>query len=171
MSKQQTFKTDKQEYLFQHPGIRFSEQMKDEAKDQNGKFMPHKYYEQIMKNVIVQPAVDYAFFDGLEGGNTEVFESGGTEFTFVYPETKVLSQMAYRFLDGKGLPSLVSTKEELMKHIIKLDDEPVTFDYFDKYGTVEQYTKVTDAASEFFQNTEFQEVMNAARRFLNGEEI
>lgn len=171
MAKQETFKTQHAEYIFQHPGIRFAEQMKDDAKDRNGKFMPHKYYEQIMKNVVVQPGVDYGYFDELEGEKVEVVESDGSEFELVYPGTKVLSNMAYRFQDGNGLQSQVNTKEELMKHIIRKDGEAVSYDYFDEKGTITQFTEVTDEAAVFFRDTEFQEVMNAARRFLGGEEV
>lgn len=171
MAKQQTFKTDNGEYLFQHPGIRYSEQIKDESKDRNGKMMIHKYYEKIMESVIVQPNVNYAYFDDLEGGTEKVITSEGEDFTLVHPGTKKLSEMGYKFLDGKGVPSIVNTKEEVMKNIIRKDDKPVDFDYFDDNGTVTQYTEVTDAGLGFFKDTEFQEVMIAARRFLNGEEV
>lgn len=172
MAKQHTFKAKSgNEYLFQHPGIRYSEEMKDESKDQNGKFMPHRYYQKIMENVIVKPGVDYAYFDELEGDKEQTLKPFDTEFTLVYPGAKTLSEMAYQFMDGRGQPSIVKTKEGLMKHIIKIDGKPVSFDYFDETGNIEEYNDVTDEASTFYQNTEFQEVMSAARRFLGGEEV
>lgn len=171
MAKQTTFETGKGKYVFQHPGIRFSEQMKDDAKDRNGKFMPDKYYKSIMDNVIVQPGVDYKFFDELEGDKTETIKPNDVEYTLVHPGTKKLSEMEYQFMGEKGIPSEVNIKEQLMKNIIKSNDEPVSFEFFDELGDVEEYQEVMKAARNFKDNLEFFKVMNAAARFLGGQKV
>lgn len=171
MAKQTTFETDNGKYIFQHPGIRFSEQMKDEAKDRNGKFMPHKYYQQIMQNVIVEPAVDYAYFDELEGKKSDTFQPSETEYKLVHPGTKTVAEMDYQFLGENGIPSEVNRKEQLMKHFITVKNEPVSFKFFDELGNIEEYYEVTKVASDFKNNLEFTEVMNAASRFLGGKEV
>lgn len=171
MAKQQTFETDNQKYVFQHPGIQFSEQMKDDSRDQNGKFMPHKYYKKIMESVIVEPKVDFSYFDELEGAEEEKVQPDETEYTLVHPGTKTTAEMEYHMMNGKGVPSEVSTKEQLMKHIIKVDGKEVSFKYFDEKGDIEEYNEVIDAASSFFRDTEFKKVMDAAGRFLRGKQI
>lgn len=171
MAKQTEFTTDNATYVFQHPGIQYSEQMKDDATDRSGRLMPHKYYQKIMDNVIVQPAVDNAYFDELEGSKTETFKPDETEYTFVMPENKVKAEMEYQFMGKNGRPSQVNTKEQIMKHIVRVDDEPVSFDFFEELGDPAEYNEVIDAASTFFQNTEFMKVMSAASRFLRGQKV
>src|SRR5690625_4137943 len=127
-----TFETEKGKYIFQHPGIRYSEQMKDDSKDRNGKMMWHRYYEKIMDNVIVEPKVSYEYFDELDGDKEETIKINDTEYQLVYPGTKTLSEMTYHFTDSRGLPSEVNTKEQLMKNIIRVDDNPVSYEFFDE---------------------------------------
>lgn len=171
MAKQTTFETDNGKYIFQHPGIRFSEQMKDEAKDQNGKFMPQKYHKKTMENVIVEPKVDYDYFDELEKGKTKTLKPSDTEYTLVYPDTKTISEMQYYFLDGRGRMSELNAKEQFMKHIIKVDENPVTFEFFDELGDIQEYNEVISAAKDFLEDTEFLKVVNAAGDFLRGQEV
>ena|SRR5690625_1009919 len=171
MSKQIEFKTDNATYIFQHPGIRYVDEMSDKSLDKNNRNMPHRYNELMMENVIVSPAVNYAYFDKLEGDKKEVFEINGRKYEFVNPGAKTLSEMSYHFTDGEGKPSQVKVKEQFMKHIIKYDGEVVSYDFFDELGDIREFNTVIEKSTVFVQNTEFMRVMTACRQFLNGEEI
>lgn len=171
MSKQIEFKTNHTTYVFQHPGIRYVDEMSDKSKDRNSRPMPHRYNELMMENVIVEPGVSYAYFDELEKGKKETHEINGQEYTLVHPGSEILSKMAYYFADSEGRPSEVSMKEQFMKHIIQHDGKPVSYDFFDEIGDIKGFNEITTKAAEFMKNTEFMRVMSACRQFLNGEEI
>lgn len=169
MAKQEVIQVGKNEYLLQHPGIRYSEQMKDDAKDKNGKMQLDKFYQAIMRNVIFEPNVSFKYFDEIDAELTKEVEGDNAVYQLVYPGAKETALMMNRFMDGSGRPSEMRSKEQLLKHIVKIDGEEVTFEYFDKVGGIKDYNLVVSEASDFIQEFEFQKVMAESRRFLTGE--
>lgn len=71
------------EYTFQHPGVRAGVQLRDRSKDFNGNLVEEKYYEELMKHVVVSPKVTWETME----------EIGSKEFT-------ELMQEASKFLMG-----------------------------------------------------------------------
>lgn len=67
------------EYTLQHPGIRENARIQDRIQMGEGKVSTEKYYEELMKNVIVAPPVNWDYFEGnedkgIEGKGSEVFD-------------------------------------------------------------------------------------------------
>lgn len=54
-------------YLFQHPGVRAAVQLRGRAKDATGNIDEEKYYEELMKKVIVQPRTTWEYWEDNEG--------------------------------------------------------------------------------------------------------
>ncbi len=54
---------EKFEFVLQHPGARSSVQMRDRSKNKHGQLVEENYYGEIMKHVIVEPKVDWSYFD------------------------------------------------------------------------------------------------------------
>lgn len=54
-------------YLFQHPGVRAGVQLRGRAKDAAGGLDEEKYYEELMKKVIVQPRTTWEYWEENEG--------------------------------------------------------------------------------------------------------
>jgi hypothetical protein len=63
------------EYTLQHPGIREAVKMRDRCKDMNGQMNEEKYYSALMEHVIVQPKVNWAYFDEHDGFNDLMAEA------------------------------------------------------------------------------------------------
>lgn len=54
-------------YLFQHPGVKGGVQLRGRAKDMNGNLDEEKYYGELMSKVIVQPKVNWDYWEENEG--------------------------------------------------------------------------------------------------------
>lgn len=54
-------------YLLQHPGVRAAVQLRGRSKDQMGNLDEEKYYDEIMKKVIVQPKTTWDYWEENEG--------------------------------------------------------------------------------------------------------
>lgn len=46
-------------FTLQHPGVREGVKMRDRSKDMNGQLVEEKYYDELMKHVIVEPRVSW----------------------------------------------------------------------------------------------------------------
>ncbi|NGP45967.1 hypothetical protein G4V62_13795 [Bacillaceae bacterium SIJ1] len=169
MAKQKEFESNGQKYIFQRPPLSYVGKMTDDSKDQNGRLIPEKYYRKIMENVIVSPNVDFSFFDEIEQNKEKTFKPYDTEYTFVYPGAKKIAEMEYDMQDGRGAPSELKTHEQLMKHIIRVDGEEVSFDFFEESDEVGEFFEVIDEAAKFFKDNEFKEVVGEAVAFFRGK--
>jgi hypothetical protein len=54
------------EYTLQHPGHREATRIQDRVQLGEGKVSTEKYYEELMKHVIVSPKTSWDYFDGNE---------------------------------------------------------------------------------------------------------
>lgn len=54
-------------YLLQHPGVKAGVQLRGRSKDMNGNLDEEKYYGEIMSKVIVQPRVNWEYWEENEG--------------------------------------------------------------------------------------------------------
>jgi hypothetical protein len=54
-------------YVLQHPGVRGGVQLRGRAKDAMGGMDEEKYYEELMKKVIVQPKTNWDYWEENEG--------------------------------------------------------------------------------------------------------
>ena len=72
MAKQAKVEIEGKEFILQHPGARAATQMRDRCKNKNGHLHEENFYSELMKHVIVQPKVDWDYFD--QEGNEESFE-------------------------------------------------------------------------------------------------
>lgn len=61
--KQTTVEIQGTEYTFQHPGVRESVRLRDRSKNKSGQLVEEKYYQELMTHVIVQPKVNWDYFD------------------------------------------------------------------------------------------------------------
>ncbi|MDH2334285.1 hypothetical protein [Paenibacillus polymyxa] len=61
--KQYTSKIEGKEYLFQHPGVRAVAKINDASKNKHGVVLEERMYEEMLKNVIVQPKLKLDDFD------------------------------------------------------------------------------------------------------------
>ncbi|MGG3450183.1 hypothetical protein [Domibacillus aminovorans] len=59
------------EYTLQHPGHREATRIQDRVQTGEGKFSTEKFYEELMKHVIVSPKVNWEYFDGNEAKGIE----------------------------------------------------------------------------------------------------
>ncbi len=66
---------EEKEYTLQHPGLREGVKLRGRAKDQFGNIDEEKYYEELMKHVIVQPKTNWAYWEENEGFNQVVKEA------------------------------------------------------------------------------------------------
>lgn len=53
-------------YLFQHPGVREAVKLRGRAKDGMGGMDEEKYYEEIMKKIIVKPRTNWEYWEEEE---------------------------------------------------------------------------------------------------------
>lgn len=67
MERQKKFKREGVEYTFQRPSMHETVKMRDRCKDRNGELVEEKYYNEIMKYVVVEPKVDWEYWDDHEG--------------------------------------------------------------------------------------------------------
>lgn len=67
------------EFTFQHPGTRAFAQIQDRIQTENGAPSNEKLSEEIFKHVIVEPKVDFEYFDEHEGYEEVLKEA----FTFL----------------------------------------------------------------------------------------
>lgn len=54
-------------YILQYPGIREAVKIRDRSKNQFGALVEEKYYEELMKHVIVSPKVNWDYWEENEG--------------------------------------------------------------------------------------------------------
>ncbi|OAH53900.1 hypothetical protein AWH48_11570 [Domibacillus aminovorans] len=62
------------EYTLQHPGHREATRIQDRIQLPEGKVSTEKYYEELMKQVIVSPKTNWDYFDGNEAKGIEGHE-------------------------------------------------------------------------------------------------
>lgn len=67
MEKQKKFKYKGVEYTFQRPPMRDTVKMRDRSKDKNGELIEEKYYDEIMKHVVVDPKICWEYWDEHDG--------------------------------------------------------------------------------------------------------
>lgn len=67
-NNQKTVTIDETEYVLQHPGVRAGVQLRDRAKDINGNLVEEKFYDELMKHVIVSPKVNWDSADEMGNG-------------------------------------------------------------------------------------------------------
>lgn len=65
------------EYTLQHPGTRAYTQIQDRIQREGGKMSSEKLAEELFKHVIVEPKVDFDYFDEHDGFD-EVIEEAMT---------------------------------------------------------------------------------------------
>lgn len=80
-NNQKTVTIDEKEYVLQHPGVRAGVQLRDRAKDINGNLVEEKFYDELMKHVIVSPRVSWDTAD--EMGNAAFNELMKEASTFL----------------------------------------------------------------------------------------
>lgn len=80
-NNQKTVTIDEKEYMLQHPGVRAGVQLRDRAKDINGNLVEEKFYDELMKHVIVSPRVSWDTAD--EMGNAAFNELMKEASTFL----------------------------------------------------------------------------------------
>lgn len=80
-NNQKTVTIDETEYVLQHPGVRAGVQLRDRAKDINGNLVEEKFYDELMKHVIVSPKVNWDSAD--EMGNAAFNELMKEASTFL----------------------------------------------------------------------------------------
>lgn len=54
-------------YLLQHPGVREAVRLRGRSKDAMGNMDEEKYYDELMKKVIVQPRTNWDYWEENEG--------------------------------------------------------------------------------------------------------
>ncbi len=84
-NKQKVVTIAENEYTLQHPGVREAIKLRGRAKDHTGQLDEEKYYEELMKHVIVSPKVTW---DTAE-------ELGASDFNDLIKEASL-------FLGGKA---------------------------------------------------------------------
>src|SRR5690606_11831938 len=141
------------------------------AKDSNGRTVPEKFYKLMMEHVIVSPRIDFKYFDEIEPNKEKRFKVNETEYTFVYPGAKKFAEIEFDCLDENDVPSEAKTHENLLKHIVRVNGEPVNFDFFEELEDPSEFFEVINAAAKFFVGNEFKQVMNAAISFFRGKKI
>lgn len=62
------------EYTLQHPGHRENARIQDRIQMGEGKVSTEKYYEELMKHVIVSPKVNWDYFEGNEKKGIEAVD-------------------------------------------------------------------------------------------------
>lgn len=62
-TKQTTIEIQGTAYTFQHPGVREAVRLRDRSKNKQGHLVEEKYYQELMTHVIVQPKVNWDYFD------------------------------------------------------------------------------------------------------------
>ena len=80
-NNQMTVTIDEKEYVLQHPGVRAGVQLRDRAKDINGNLVEEKFYDELMKHVIVSPKIGWDTAD--EMGNAAFNELMKEASTFL----------------------------------------------------------------------------------------
>lgn len=65
--KIKTSQGEEKEYILQHPGVREGVRIRGRAKDQFGNLDEEKYYEELMKHVIVSPKTNWDYWEENEG--------------------------------------------------------------------------------------------------------
>lgn len=70
-----TVEVEGKEYTFQHPGTRAMAQIQDRIQMENGSPSNEKLSEEIFKHVIVEPKVDFDYFDENDGYEEVVKEA------------------------------------------------------------------------------------------------
>lgn len=157
-------------YIFQRPPFSEIGKITDSAKE-NGRVVPLKFYKLMMEHVIVSPKVDFKYFDEIEPNKEKKFKPNDTEYTFVYPGAKRFAEIEFDCLDENDNPSEAKIHEVMLKHIIRVNGEPVDFDFFEALDDSEEFFEVINAAADFFRSNEFKQVMNAAISFFRGKKI
>lgn len=65
--KQETFEVEGVTYTMQFPGVRAAQKILDESKGFGGRFSDEAYNERLMNDVIVEPKVDWDYWDQNSG--------------------------------------------------------------------------------------------------------
>lgn len=73
---QKVVKVEGIDYTLQHPGVREFVRLQDRVKDDNGHPSNEKYSEEVMKIVVVDPKVDWDYFEEHEGYEELIKEAG-----------------------------------------------------------------------------------------------
>lgn len=81
-ARQEEFEIDGVTYVLQHPGHRGKTRMMDASMDKDGKLVMEKFFEQLMKNVVVSPpeAKGWEYWDHNDNFD-EVMEKAGRFLT------------------------------------------------------------------------------------------
>lgn len=64
---QKTIEVEGKEYTLQHPGVREGVKIRGRSKDQFGNLDEEKYYDELMKHVIVQPKTNWDYWEENDG--------------------------------------------------------------------------------------------------------
>lgn len=73
--EKKTIEIEGMEYTFQHPGIREAVKMRDRNKDATGQLSEEKYYTDLMKLVIIEPKVNWDYWNEHDGFNEVMTEA------------------------------------------------------------------------------------------------
>lgn len=84
-NQQKNVTIGEKEFTLQHPGVREAIKLRGRAKDHTGQLDEEKYYEELMKHVIVQPKVTWETAEDL----------GASDFNELIKEASL-------FLNGKA---------------------------------------------------------------------
>jgi hypothetical protein len=63
-------------YTFQYPGLREAVKIRDRSKNQFGGLIEEKYYDELMKHVIVSPKTSWDYWEENEGFEEVLAEAG-----------------------------------------------------------------------------------------------
>lgn len=72
--KQRTEVVNGREYKFQGIPVRHRVKFRDQAKNKHGVVNEEKYYELLMKHVVIEPKVDWEYFDEHDEDFEEVIK-------------------------------------------------------------------------------------------------
>lgn len=67
LGKQETFEFGDVEYTFQFPGVRRAQQILDASKSVGGGFVDEAYHTLLMSEIIVEPKINWDYWDDNEG--------------------------------------------------------------------------------------------------------
>lgn len=67
-------------YILQYPGLREAVKIRDRSKNQFGGLVEEKYYEELMKHVIVSPKTNWEYWEQHDGFS-EVIGAANTFLT------------------------------------------------------------------------------------------
>ena len=169
--KTKEFVVNGRRYIFQRPPFSEIGRITDAAKDSNGRLVPMKFYKLMMEHVIVSPRVDFRYFDEIEPVKEKKICPNETEYTLIYPGAKRIAEIEFECLDENDNPSEAKIHELLLKEVIRVNGEPINFDFFEELEDESEFFTVMDEAAEFFRSNEFSQVLKAAAAFFRGKKV